>query len=70
MRKCLDQFIYDDNYEITYKINGQGQAICINNHEDFLNFISEYKEPNNLTKTMCIYIVLKNLDQFYKRKSE
>ncbi|CAG8759653.1 4744_t:CDS:1, partial [Cetraspora pellucida] len=52
IRRCLDlQFIYDDDYEITYKINGRGQAMCINNHEDFLNFVDECKEPDNLAKT-------------------
>ncbi|CAG8814583.1 265_t:CDS:1, partial [Racocetra fulgida] len=70
MRKYLDQFIYNDDYEITYKINGRGQAMCLNNHEEFLNFVSECKEPDNLTKMMYIYIALKNLDQFHKRKLE
>ncbi|CAG8497562.1 16991_t:CDS:2 [Cetraspora pellucida] len=71
IRKCLDlRFIYDDDYEITYKVNGREQAMSINDREDFLSFVDECKKPDNLAKTMYVYIILKNPKQFHKRKSE
>ncbi|CAG8787975.1 19915_t:CDS:2, partial [Racocetra persica] len=71
IQKYLDlRFIYNDDYEITYKVNGQGQAMCINNREDFLSFVDKYKKPDNLAKIMYLYTILKNPEQFHKRKSE
>ncbi|CAG8840371.1 2620_t:CDS:1, partial [Racocetra persica] len=71
IRKYLDlRFIYDDDYKITYKVNGREQAMCINDREDFLNFVDECKKPDNLAKMMYLYIILKNPEQFHKRKSE
>ncbi|CAG8819213.1 929_t:CDS:1, partial [Racocetra fulgida] len=58
------RYINYDDYEVTYKINGRGQAMYINDKEDFLNFIKEYKEPDNLAKRMYIYIILKEPEQF------
>ncbi|KAF0434020.1 hypothetical protein F8M41_004942 [Gigaspora margarita] len=42
IQKYLDiQLMNDDDYEISYKINGRGQAMCINDDEDFLNLIED-----------------------------
>ncbi|CAG8510566.1 427_t:CDS:2 [Scutellospora calospora] len=52
------QAINENDYEVVYKVNGRGQAICINDDEDFENFIIESKDLNS-TKTMHLYINIK-----------
>lgn len=69
IQKHLDiQFISNDDYELSYKINGRGQAMCINDRDDFLNFINECKELDTSAKKMYIYISLKNPEKSLKRK--
>ncbi|CAG8636190.1 6675_t:CDS:2, partial [Dentiscutata heterogama] len=69
IRKCLDlRYIDYDDYEVTYKINGRGQAMCINEKDDFLNFIEECKEPDNLAKRMYIYTNASNDENNKKKK--
>lgn len=58
IQKYLDAQIKND-YDISYKVNGRGQAMCINDEEDFSNFICECKEFINSTKKMYIYISMK-----------
>lgn len=61
VQKCLNvQTINEYDYDISYKINGRGQAMCVSDEVDFVNFINECKDLSN-NQQMYIYIVMKKL---------
>jgi hypothetical protein len=59
-------FISKNNFVITYKINGRGQAMALDDDNDFIAFIQKYKDISG-SKNMVLYI---NINDKPKRNGD
>ncbi|RHZ56859.1 hypothetical protein Glove_396g26 [Diversispora epigaea] len=67
IQKTLEgSFISKNNFIITYKINGRGQAMALDDNNDFIAFIQKYKDISG-SKNMVLYI---NINDKSKRNSD
>ena len=60
VRKTCGNIFSKNNYNITYKVNGQEQLIVLDDDDDFITFIEKYKDLSS-SKHMVIYININNL---------
>ena len=69
--KCTDtnnDNIDKDNIKITYKVNGRGQEMALEDEDDYDAFINESKKLKKSSKDMVLYITLKS--DIKKRKKK
>jgi hypothetical protein len=55
MNKNIENTISKDNYTITYKVNGRGQAMTLEDKDDFVAFFEKYKGLSG-SQHMVIYM--------------
>ncbi|CAG8779983.1 35337_t:CDS:2, partial [Racocetra persica] len=71
IRKCLNNNKVDkDHIKITYKINGRGLEIALDDDCDYNTFITKYKNLLNSTKEMVLYVILGSNKRKIKKSSD
>ena len=67
MNKNNENSISKDNYTITYKVNGRGQVMALDDNDDFVAFFEKYKGLSG-SQHMVIYVNINIKSNNFKNK--